>query len=64
MLNILSDDLIQYIFNFLLPYLNYDIIFLKNKIISLEFYFLKQINNLLNINVELFFKHKLFMFNK
>ena len=59
MFNTLSDDLIQYIIGFLNLYLEHDIQFIKEKIISLEIYFLKQVNKLLNKNIELFFKNKL-----
>ena len=59
MFNKLSDDLIQYIIGFLELYLKHDIKYIKEKIISLEIYFLKQVNHLLNKNVELFFKNKI-----
>ena len=59
MFNKLSDDLIQFIIGFLNLYLNHYINFIKKKVISLEIYFLKQVNKLLNKNIELFFKNKL-----
>ena len=55
----LSDDLIQCIIEFLNLYLEHNINYIKKKIISLEIYFLKQVNKLLNKNIELFFKNKL-----
>ena len=59
MFNKLSDVLIQHIIGFLNLYLKHDVYFIKEKIISLEIYFLKQVNKLLNKNIELFFKNKL-----
>ena len=55
----LSDDLIQYIFTFFDLYLIHDIKYIKEKIISVELNFLRQINHIFNNNIELYFKNKL-----
>ncbi len=52
----MPNDLIQYILGFLNPYLIHDINYIKEKIISLGIYFLKQINHSLNTIIELYNK--------
>jgi hypothetical protein len=57
MLNYLPTYLIQYILEFLDPYLTHDIKYIKK--ISLVMHFLKQTIPSLNNNVELYYRNKL-----
>ena len=57
-MNKLPDVIIMYIFDFINPYLDHEVKYIKEKVISLEMYFLKQTSKLLNNIIELYYKLK------